>query len=89
MLAQKAEAAVITTTTPDANIINNSIKHTAESTGKLKEKLAEEIAGLLLFLQDPSLSQDQQTRCWALFESKLRRYVRSSEKGLPDFGCVA
>lgn len=52
-----------------------SVKHTTESTGKLKEKLAEEIAGLLLFLQDTSLSQDQQTRCWALFESKLRRYV--------------
>lgn len=45
-IAQKAEAAVITTTTPEANIINNSIKHTTESTGKLEEKLAEEIAGL-------------------------------------------
>lgn len=49
-------------------------KHSAESSGKLRERLAEQIGELLLDLQTP-LSHEQRKTGWQTFEAMLRRYV--------------
>jgi hypothetical protein len=42
---------------------------------KLRQKLAEELLELLMLLENPSLSDDEQRTCRRLFESSLTKYL--------------
>jgi hypothetical protein len=58
----------------DAQGLTDLPKISKRSVSEANENLKEQIGELLLYLQSP-LTEDEQKRCWRMFELKLREYL--------------
>lgn len=80
MRTEKRKAAplfpVTKATASTNNRQNESYRNCAsKSSGKIREKLSEQVVELLAYLQNPLLSKEERKQGWQLFEPSLRRYL--------------
>ena len=77
MLSIKQQAAASAkVTTQNYNPLEEAYHNSApKSSGKLRENFAEQVTGLLVYLQNPLLNKAEHRQGWQLFESTLRQYL--------------